>query len=195
MDRTNGRRSRGLVQLGCDRQRRNAKCDDHDRGVSDRRARRCDAGGSGGQGRVRRLRRRPTPGSRADGSRRARRQRRRLGARSRADPKRPNAADRAGTRVIALARPGSCDATHKSPPHLRRTCVRGAGGAAASAADRVRSVGPPHHGSAASTRYSAPQHCRGGTRRNAWRSVAQGTARLRHRVFAALCRDDLGNSI
>ena len=35
----------------------------------------------------------------------------------------------------------------------------GAGDASTSAADRIRDVGPPHHGSAASARYSAPQHC------------------------------------
>ena len=61
VDRTNGRRSSGLVQLGCDRQRRYAKCDEHDAGVSDRRQRGCDAGGSGSQRRVRRRRRRSTP--------------------------------------------------------------------------------------------------------------------------------------
>ncbi len=195
LDRTNGRRSSGLVQLGCDRQRRNAKCDEHVAGVSDPRARGCDACGSRSQGRVRRRRRRSTPGSRAHGSGRARQQRRRLGTRSRADSKRPNTADRAGTCVLALARPCSCDATDWSPPHLRRTRVRGAGGATAPAADRVRSVGPPHHGSAASARNSAAQHCCVGTARNQRRGVAQGTPRQRHRVFAALCRDDLGNSI
>ena len=47
-------------QLGCDRQRRNAKCDEHVAGVSDPRARGCDACGSRSQGRVRRRRRRST---------------------------------------------------------------------------------------------------------------------------------------
>jgi hypothetical protein len=106
----------GLVQLGCHRQRRSGKFDEHRARVSDSDPRRHHGGGSRCPGRICRRHCRSAPGSRADGSRRPRGSMGTCAGAPRWWPNAPYRAGRASSHWLDLAR-------RKSPAGPRRIFI------------------------------------------------------------------------